>query len=230
MVLLYKKEIFRIDLKISANRYLTTLKEGRHFFIGSSVVLLGSEVSIYLAGFYLDAGSLGAYSLGVRLATIINMSLIGANMPAMQDISRLVAKNDIIGIEKVAKRTAKLAFLGAMLTYVLVFLLAEIILRYLELSFDFIIVKNAVLIVGSGYLFSAFLGPSGAVLNMSGYEKYANLSAIAGIFFMCAVMVFSSERFGYYGVAVGLSLNIIIWKLTMTVAVRRIFKFWTFAI
>ena len=224
------KEELVVDFNIKKIEVFSLLTQSRNFFVGSSVILLGSELSIFFAGFYLESSALGAYSLGVRIATVVNMALIGANVPAMQCISSFADQGNIDGIEKMAKKTAKLALIGATVLYGIVLCSVDFLLYMFDLSFDNQIVRYTVAWVGGAYLISAFLGPSGVVLNMSGKEPYANFSAILALVVMGSVMFFLSDQFGYWSVVLGFSLNILVWKVSMTVLVRRLYKFWTVAI
>jgi|GEM_PF-7036808 O-antigen/teichoic acid export membrane protein len=224
------KEKLAVDLNIKMGEVLSLLTASRNFFVGSSVVLLGSELSIFFAGFYLESSDLGAYSLGARIATVVNMALLGANVPAMQSISRFASQGNVDGMEKMAKKTARFAFIGAMVLYGIALFSVDLLLYIFDLSFDNNIVRHTVAWVGGAYLMSSFLGPSGVVLNMAGKEAYANFSAILALLVMGSVMFFLSDRFGYLSVVLGLAVNILVWKVSMTVLVRRFYKFWTVAI
>lgn len=221
---------FVVDLNIRRQEVFSLLSASRNFFIGSSVILLGSELSIFFAGFYLEASSLGAYSLGVRIATVVNMALIGATVPAMQSISRFAHEEEFRDMEKTAKKTARLAFFGATFLYGIALCSVDILLYLFDLSFNSEIVFYTVAWVGGAYLLSAFLGPAGVVLNMSGRETSANYSAILSLVVMGSIMFVLSDQFGYLSVVLGFAFNIVVWKVSMTLLVRRFYKFWTVAI
>ena len=221
------KEILALDFNIRKIDIFSLLSVSRNFFIGSSVILLGGELSIFFSGFYLESAELGAYSLGVRIATIVNMALIGANVPAMQTISKLAHQDKFNNMEVTAKKTARVAFFGAIFLYGIALLSIDILLYIFDLSFNKKIIFHTVACVGGAYLLSAFLGPAGVVLNMSGREKYANFSAILSLVIMGIILMLFSSQFGYLSVVLAFSCNIIVWKLSMTLIVRKLYKFWT---
>ena len=188
------------------------------FWVSSTHIFMTS-IDTFMLGIFLDARSVGIYSVALKTAGLISYSLTAASAIAAPKFAALHASGDHETLASFARTTTKFViFLSAPL--LILFLTApELILGIFGPEFKGASV--AFIILSLGQFVNVSVGLVVYLLTMSGHHR-----VIRNIFFGCAFInlllnSFLIPRFGVNGAAVATALSIATLNLAALQAVRN---------
>ena len=161
----------------------------------------------------------GVYRIASQMAGLVVFPLTAINMITAPRIAAMFGAGDMIRLQTVVRRGARLAFASGALIAVLMTLLGRPVLRLFGDEFE--AGYEALLILVLGYLANAGLGVSGYVLIMTRFERVAAalfMVAVATDLILCSLLI---PRIGMNGAAVGTSVSVMLLGLLMTVFANR---------
>lgn len=179
----------------------------------SGVIVLG------MSGNTLDAG-IFAVALSMSLLTALpRMAVAAAFAP---NVSHLNAIKDQAGLQTLARQASILSLIGALTIAIPLLLLNDLLLALFGPSF----VDGApiVVVLVIGQVFAAACGPQQHIITMTGNERSAaiimSFCALANL----AACVFVINAYGTFGVAVAMTVMLIIWNIAMGFYIQRRLK------
>ncbi len=155
-----------------------------YLLVASMQVVMG-KIDVVMLGYYLDVSQVGLYNAALQLTTIAAFGLIAANTIAAPMISSYYAQDNHAALQKTVSLTA----FGAVAFGVLVLFGFLIFGRYALLLFGeaYMASWGALWILLAARIGSAFAGPVGWILAMTGRQKL--LSKILIVFALADVLL-----------------------------------------
>ena len=93
---------------------------------------------------------------------------------------------------------------------------------------DYIIAKNALIILASSQLFNSISGPSAIFLNMTGRQKTLNIILIIALLINVALNVTLIPTLGMIGAALSTAISLVLWKIAASAVVYYLDNIKTF--
>ncbi len=204
------------------------LKVSFPMLFSNSLFLVMSWTDILMLSAYLDEASVGIYNTALKIAALNTVALVAINTIAAPKISGLHASNNQIAFRSVIKQTSLLSTVIALPVLLAIFIMPEFLLTIFGESF--LNGKNALMILASGFFFSAFSGSTIYILNMTGKEKIArNILIIASILNL-AMNLYLIPLLGLNGAAISTTVCTVIWNLLAVIYIYRDQGFLTYPV
>lgn len=174
---------------------------------------------ILLLGAWSNSESIGVYSAASRLALLTSFILIAVNSIAAPKFAALYHTRDIEGLQAVY-RSSLLLMIFAASPILLAFLIVPEWFMGL-FGEEFLVGKNALIILAVGQFVNVMTGSVGQILLMCGYEYILKRIAI-----LCAILSVSLgfaliPSYGLLGAAFSTVVVMIVQNLLATLAVKR---------
>lgn len=179
---------------------------------------------LFLLGFWVGPAEVGVYATAVRTAMLTSFVLVAVNTVAAPKFAALYARQDVAGLESLARRTARLAALSA-LPVLLVFTLCPAPLLGL-FGAEFTGGALALTILAAGHYVNVVTGSVGYLLIVSGHEKLLQYNVMAAAAANVLLNVLLIPPYGVVGAALAASLTLAGMNLVSALLVYRKLSFW----
>lgn len=171
---------------------------------------INQYISVAIAGTILGAEQSGYLTVALKISGLIIFALASANAPFAPLASQLIALQDKVRLQSITTKVTLVSFLGAILVCIIIVITGRNILRVWGV--DFSQHFRSLLILSTGQLINAAVGPVALLLNMSHYEHIT--SAAMGISVLCNILcaILLGYHMGLEGIALAYSLSVVIWN------------------
>ncbi len=195
------------------------IREALPMMLIVAMALLNLRADVILLGALRGAKEAGIYSMAASLAYLVRLGIVAVN-PALAPL----AANAKTGggerhLETVARSASRLAFVPALACTAGLLVFGRWMLALFKP--EFVPGYAALAILAVGFLVVAALGPVETILLMKNEQRLAAAAAVGA----CALNVLLNlaliPGFGMEGAAFATALSMIVWGLSMTVAIRR---------
>lgn len=132
--------------------------------------ILVTQTDVIMIGIFRTAEEVGVYRVAAQGAMLAAIGISATNMVMAPYISKLAYSNDIIGLEHLAKQSARVSFLIAF-SATLVFAVFGKKIISLVFGEVYIDAYLPLLLLAIAQSINAGVGAGGVILNMNGYEK-----------------------------------------------------------
>jgi O-antigen/teichoic acid export membrane protein len=218
-VLLYRQIGFKIKRVKPEYDIKEWSQSGIAFFMISVLYVLNSRVDIFFIGFLKGNREVGVYNILMRVSEIISFALVIINFVLTPFIARLFANGDVLLLQRMVTRSARVVLLIGLLLTALIMVFRNYILLFFGVDSNN--ASNALLILCLGQLINIFFGSVGVLLMMSGNEKFSILSLGVSVVFNVVLNVILIPAYGILGAAIATSGTLIVWNFLMYFFVRR---------
>lgn len=177
------------------------------------------NLTVVIMGLLISPEKTGPIFAAVRIAQLLNLFLLAANMVAAPSISRLYHEGRVTEVQRTCASIAIMATVTSLLTFALLMIEGE---RMLELfGTGFGEAQNVLLIVAGAYVVNTLTGPTSVLMELTGHERAA-FRMITGMNIISLIaMPFAIWSFGAFGAASCLALSITGWNIQAVVYARR---------
>lgn len=180
---------------------------------------LNRYADVILLGVIAGAIDVGVYRVGAQGAILVSLGLTALTMAAAPFFTHLHAEAERDELQKLARRTAQAALGFAILTLTLLAFWGEWLLVTL-FGPDFSSAFWPLLILASGQLANAGIGPTGMLLNMTGYERDVTRVAAIAAGVNLALNLALIPLLGVIGAALATSVSMVLWNVWLWVLVQ----------
>lgn len=183
--------------------------------------ILVTETDIVMLGIFRTAEEVGIYRVAMQGGLAAAIGINAANMIIAPHISKFAYSQDIISLEKLAKQSARLAFLIAFSATVVFAIFGEFLLSvvfgeaYLEAYWP-------LLFLAAGQIVHAGMGAGGIILNMNGYEKGTLIILAAAAICNVILNFIMIPLWGVIGAAVATLISVVFRKIITWLMVYKI--------
>ena len=213
------KELIKFSLPLAANRPLLYLMN----FLGTFII-----------AYFLTDGDIGQYGIVTRLAILILVPLQSANLVFLPFISELHHTGKLDELERHFKFISKWIFTFSLFIFIAFILMPEPLLTIFGQTYNNTKTQHMLIIIGLAQLFSAAVGPVGALLSMTGRPRiamYNTLIMLTVNLSLCLVLVpLKSSVGGIVGAGICLAISILGVNTLFVLQVRHYLRMHPFSI
>lgn len=188
----------------------------------SAATYVANQADILVVGAILGFQDAGYYTAAQRSATIVGFVLFASNAVVAPSLARHFARGDIQRMRRLVVRVSRWTFAAAVACGLCMVLGAPVILGWFGVGFSQAL--GALVLLVSGRIVSAFAGPVGYVVGLTGHErKGAQLQAVfgaVGIVITCVL----ARAYGLIGAAAGSALGLTFVNVALAVVVWRQYR------
>lgn len=184
------------------------LRQSWPFLLTSSLMFLNHWVDQLLLKALRDSYELGLYAAGSRIVNVVTIPLLAVNSIVAPRLAGLWTQGDRQGLGRAARQATRLIVWSSLPVFAMVFVFAEFLLGLF--GPEFVSGASAMRILLLGQCFNVLVGPTGAVLNMTRYERLMNRLALAGLIVNIAANLLLVPHFGAAGAAAGSAAGLIV--------------------
>ena len=230
-----KRDKVKDNLEIIS--YKSIFKISIPLMFAQSVQFIMAWTDKLMLGAMASSDDVGIYHTAFKLSMVAAISLMSINSIAAPKFAEFFGNNDLKGLRRVVKQSTKMIFWTTLPMVLLFFLFPEFLLGFFGVEFKLGV--TAFMLLSFGRLISAFSGSVGNLLQMTNNQNiYAILlfiGASVNIILNLLLIPISSPlfNFGIYGIngaAFASMSSLIIWNISMVIAVKKKFGFLTFYI
>lgn len=183
--------------------------------------LLNNRLDVLMLGWLTDLSEVGRYGIALQIMGIVAIGPTIMNSIVQPRIARLYASEDRHSLQREATRAARLGLGLAILALAAIALLSEpIVLRLIGEDFRGAI--PALLVLGTGRVLIASMGPVGTALNMTGNARVTALLALLFSVVNAALNWVLIPLYGASGAAWATTFSLIALHLVMTWQTRHL--------
>lgn len=198
----------------------TLLKSGMYFSLVSLGFVLGQHIDVLLMGILSTPGDAALVRIAARVAEMAGLMRAIIVLQYKPLIAEAHGKNDIGLLQKHASFMVKIFTLTGLPITIFLWVFAEEVM--MVFGSEFADGAWAMRIYIAGVLVSLLLGPGGAFLSMTGYEKIASRILLI---VLCIHLIFGIILIPFYGVigcAFANFLSICFWAIVSRTMVKKI--------
>jgi O-antigen/teichoic acid export membrane protein len=172
-----------------------------------------AEINVILAGWFLPADEVARFHVSFRLALIVSFGLFAVDAAIAPDLSRLYAASDHAQVQQLLDRATRVRFLGAVLAVVVFVVAGRSVLAWF--GPEFVAGYSLLLILATGQLVLAGVGPVARLLSITGHQDRALVASVSSLLLAGALVALLVPPFGLEGAAVAATVNVTIWAVWM---------------
>jgi O-antigen/teichoic acid export membrane protein len=187
---------------------------------GVSVIQIAApNLAVVVIGLILSPEDTGPIFAALRIALLLNLFLLSANMVIAPTVSKLFHSGDLAALQKTCSSIAAASSISAFSVLIFLIFYGRPLLNLFGDNFSS--AYWPLLIISSSYVVNTLTGPTSLVLELSGHEKAAfrilALTNVASILAMPPMTLF----FGVGGCVLCLSFSIIGWNISAVIYSRK---------
>lgn len=194
---------------IPAYEWTKWVKVGAQMSMLSLVVVAGYRLDVLILGGLLGSADVGPYYAAVQMAGFAFYAFQAVNVILAPMIAERFDAGDLVRLEMIVRRAARLGFVGALAASVLFALIGYWVLELFGPGFVSAYVPLLVLM--AGYTGVTLIGSGGFVLSMTRYQKQASLFAAIGFVVNALTAALLVPREGALGASIGAAVSLVVW-------------------
>ena len=188
------------------------------FLTGSMGLVMGSA-DIVMLGIYCTEADIGIYAVALKMAMVTGVVLVAVNSIAGPKFAELWSKNDLQGLEKVARQSTKLIFYASLPVLLIIFIFPTQILSIF--GEEFMVGTAALVVLTLGQFINAISGPIGQFMNMTGNQKVLQYTAMMATVINIMLNYLLIPEYGIVGAAVATAIAGAFWNLSCVLYLKR---------
>lgn len=188
--------------------------------LASGLQVVNSHADILVLGLFSPVSEVGIYRAVTQLASIIMFGLGVINLIAEPDVARLHAAGQIVQLQQVVTKYARLAFLLAVPVVAVSLIFGDDILELL-FGEDYRGGYGPLVILVIGQVINVAMGSVGLLLNMTGHEKAVARGVAVAAMLNVPLNFILIPYWGASGAAFASTVSLVVWNLLLWRQVYR---------
>ncbi len=168
------------------------------------------SVDIIILTAYEGFESIAYYSVAVKLATVMALALMSVNIVVAPKIAEIYSTNDFEKLNKLINDSARIIFVISIPVLIILFVFSDFMLGLF--GENYVLAREALLLLLGGQFFSSLCGPGAVYLNMTGKQKKLNTILILGLGINVILNLVLIPAYGIEGAAVATLISMIFWN------------------
>ena len=168
------------------------------------------SVDIIILTAYEGFESIAYYSVAVKLATVTALALMSVNIVVAPKIAEIYSTNDFDKLNKLINDSARIIFIISVPVLIILFVFSDFMLGLF--GENYVLAREALLLLLGGQFFSSLCGPGAVYLNMTGKQKKLNTILILGLGINVILNLALIPAYGIEGAAVATLISMIFWN------------------
>jgi O-antigen/teichoic acid export membrane protein len=180
---------------------------------------INNRAPVIMLGTLAGLKEAGIYAVASLITGFIGLILVSANAALGPVISSLYVTGEMVRLQKIVTRSARITFLIALLIAASIIVFRQWIPFVFGQEFEYS--GTAVIILSIGQLLNVAAGSVAFLFVMTGHERYTVSAIAVSSLTTVALNAFLIPRWGIEGAAVATSISLLVWNLILIVQVRR---------
>ena len=168
------------------------------------------SVDIIILTAYEGFESIAYYSVAVKLATVTALALMSVIIVVAPKIAEIYSTNDFEKLNKLINDSARIIFVISIPVLIILFVFSDFMLGLF--GENYVLAREALLLLLGGQFFSSLCGPGAVYLNMTGKQKKLNTILILGLGINVILNLVLIPAYGIEGAAVATLISMIFWN------------------
>jgi len=177
------------------------------------------SVDIIILTAYEGFESIAYYSVAVKLATVTALALMSVNIVVAPKIAEIYSTNNFEKLNKLINDSARIIFIISIPVLILLFVFSDFMLGLF--GANYVLAKEALLLLLCGQFFSSLCGPGAIYLNMTGKQKKLNTILILGLGINVVLNLMLIPIYGIEGAAAATLISMIFWNCLIVAVVYK---------
>ena len=195
--------------------------------VSTLMTVVGSQSFIWILAAYTSASSVAVFSAARRIILLVSTTLAIVNFVIAPTVAELYAKNELVRMESILRKTATIAGIPAVLVFVGLLAFGGDVLNLVY--GDFYRSGAAILtILTLGTIVQVLTGSCGIVLNMTGHQTSLMIVMIVTTVVTVFAAILAAQLYGVSGVAVVMSAGLAGQNLIQMLLAKHLVGVWTF--
>ncbi len=217
---------FRFDIQfLSIKESIFYLKEAFPVLIVNILNFFMTWINIFILELFITEKEVGIFNLALRIALILNISLVAVGSISTPKFAELWYKKDFVSLEKVVKQSSKIIYFISIPLFIIIFVFSKEILSFFGKEFE--AGASLLIILLIGQLFSILAGNVGGLLNMTENQKILRNTAIISAFLNIILSFMLIPYLGATGAAISTAISISTWNILCIIFTKKILGFHT---
>ena len=186
----------------------------------SGMHVINGYVDIIILGLYREDNEVGIYRATVQLSLLVSFGLQAINQVLHPHFSRLYSLNEHIKLQKLVRLSSRIIFSISLPPVILLVLYGKDILR-LVFGDPFYVGGLTLSILSIAQLINAAMGSVGALLNMTGHERYTLKGVVLAAIVNVILNFILIPIYGMLGAALASVASLALWNLLLRHYVKK---------
>lgn len=188
-------------------------RSARHFMFISIALGAHEQIGLLALGTLSDVSAAGVYDIAFKFAALVSLSLFVITVPLGPVVAKLYKAGDRIELQRLATRSARLAFVAALLVAAGMYLFGTTILGIVGEEFES--GYQSLVILSLGHVFNAAMGFVNLLLSMTGYERLSAIGIATGTVLNVLLCIVLVPVYGAEGAAIAATVSVVVWNLML---------------
>ena len=177
------------------------------------------SIDIIILTIYEGFESIAYYSVAVKLATATALALMSVNIVIAPKIAEIYSTNDFNKLNKLINDSARIIFIISVPILIILFIFSDFALSLF--GENYVLAREALLLLLAGQFFSSLCGPGAIYLNMTGKQKKLNTILILGLVINIILNLVLIPIYGIEGAAAATLISMIFWNSLIVTVIYR---------
>ena len=210
VLLSFKKEPYAQNNPLS---YTTKeiLKVSSPMAVSAMAYFVMQSIDVIILAIYEGFDKLAYYSVSVKLATLIALALLSVNIVVAPKIAELYEKKKKKEMQTIIKKSTRIIFIISVITLLFLVLFSEFILGLF--GQNYLVAKQALIILIFGQFFNSISGPGAIYLNMTKRQGVLNRILLTGLIINIALNFYLIPNYGISGAAIATLISFVFWNI-----------------
>ena len=178
---------------------------------------LMQSIDILFLGAFDTFESIAYYSVAVKIATVTSLALISVNIVIAPKIAKIYNDRNFSELKSMIRKATRINVLISSPILLILFFFPDFLLSMF--GDNYILAKNAFLVLLIAQFFNSITGPSALYLNMTGRQKILNFILLISLLINVILNVILIPKFGMVGAASATTISFVISKLIASAVV-----------
>ena len=210
VLLSFKKEPYAQNNPLS---YTTKeiLKVSSPMAVSAMAYFVMQSIDVIILAIYEGFDKLAYYSVSVKLATLIALALLSVNIVVAPKIAELYEKKKTKEMQEIIKKSTRIIFIISVVTLLFLVFFSETILGLF--GQNYLVAKQALIILIFAQFFNSLSGPGAIYLNMTKRQGVLNKILLTGLIVNIGLNFYLIPSYGISGAAIATLISFVFWNL-----------------
>ena len=187
------------------------LKVSTPMAISAMAYFVMQSIDVIILAIYEGFDKLAYYSVSVKLATLIALALLSVNIVVAPKIAELYEKKKTKEMQEIIKKSTRIIFIISVVTLLFLVFFSETILGLF--GQNYLVAKQALIILIFAQFFNSLSGPGAIYLNMTKRQGVLNKILLTGLIVNIGLNFYLIPSYGISGAAIATLISFIFWNL-----------------
>ena len=187
------------------------LKVSTPMAISAMAYFVMQSIDVIILAIYEGFDKLAYYSVSVKLATLIALALLSVNIVVAPKIAELYEKKKTKEMQEIIKKSTRIIFIISVVTLLFLVFFSETILGLF--GQNYLVAKQALIILIFAQFFNSLSGPGAIYLNMTKRQGVLNKILLTGLIVNIGLNFYLIPSYGISGAAIATLISFVFWNL-----------------